>query len=187
VTQGHSGAIETLFHGIYYKSREEAKWAVFFWSLGIPYKYEAEGYPLRNELKYLPDFYLPDQDCFIEIKNETSDLRLMQDHTALEKASYLNEKTGKDVFLFYQIPDPQASDGGVVDGLGAIAWTEKTRKQRMEEKMFPRMFDYLDEYYRGEKEYLPFDFGYFWTQCPSKNCLVTYGVAKGGRADLLPV
>ena len=40
---------------------------MFFDTAKIRYRYEPEGYSL-NGLYYLPDFYLPDQSCFVEIK-----------------------------------------------------------------------------------------------------------------------
>lgn len=61
-------AIETHYNGYRFRSRTEARWAVFFDSLNIPYEYEKQGYDLGNGLYYLPDFWLPQQDIFIEIK-----------------------------------------------------------------------------------------------------------------------
>ena len=47
-------SIETKYNGYNFRSRLEARWAVFFNSLGIEFRYEHEGY--KNE----KDFYLPD-------------------------------------------------------------------------------------------------------------------------------
>lgn len=60
-------AIETEYKGYKFRSRLEAKWAVFFDLCGIPYEYELEGYKLKSGY-YLPDFYLPWFKCFVEIK-----------------------------------------------------------------------------------------------------------------------
>ncbi len=60
-------AIETQYKGFRFRSRLEARWAVFFDSLGVPYEYEAQGYDLDG-LWYLPDFFLPELNCHIEIK-----------------------------------------------------------------------------------------------------------------------
>lgn len=48
--------IETVYNGYKFRSRLEARWAVFFDSLGIKYEYEPEGYRLPSGDKYLPDF-----------------------------------------------------------------------------------------------------------------------------------
>ena len=65
--------IETVYNGYRFRSRLEARWAVFFDALGIKYEYEAEGYDLGEEGWYLPDFYFPegllDEDVkFAEVK-----------------------------------------------------------------------------------------------------------------------
>lgn len=61
-------SIDTLYNGNYFRSRMEARWAVFFDEAGIKYQYEPEGFDLGNGLKYLPDFYLPDFSCYAEVK-----------------------------------------------------------------------------------------------------------------------
>ncbi len=69
-------AIETEYNGIRFRSRLEARWAVFFDTLGVVYEYEKEGYSLPpipmegirpdkiGALQYLPDFYIPAQRAF---------------------------------------------------------------------------------------------------------------------------
>ena len=51
--------IETLYKGILFRSRLEARWAVFFDALGIHYRYEPEAFEEVNGVRYLPDFFLP--------------------------------------------------------------------------------------------------------------------------------
>lgn len=60
--------IETKYCGHLFRSRLEARWAVFFNALGIEWEYEKEGYHLNECGNYLPDFYLNSLDCFVEIK-----------------------------------------------------------------------------------------------------------------------
>jgi len=50
--------IPTEYNGYLFRSRLEARWAVFFDKIGINYKYETEGYDLGGTY-YLPDFWLP--------------------------------------------------------------------------------------------------------------------------------
>ena len=59
--------IETVYNGYRFRSRLEARWAVFFDSHGIPYIPEPEGLNI-NGICYLPDFYLPDCKQFFEVK-----------------------------------------------------------------------------------------------------------------------
>ncbi len=60
--------IQTSYKGCKFRSRLEARWAVFFDSLGIIWEYEKEGFVLSTGDTYLPDFWLPQLDCFFEVK-----------------------------------------------------------------------------------------------------------------------
>ena len=60
-------AIPTKYDGIEYRSRTEARWAVFFRYLNIDFEYEKEGYQTSKGW-YVPDFWLPEENCWIEIK-----------------------------------------------------------------------------------------------------------------------
>ena len=66
--RGSVKAIETRYKRHYFRSRLEARWAVFFDSMGIQWEYEPEGFSLSNGVRYLPDFYLPQVRWFCEIK-----------------------------------------------------------------------------------------------------------------------
>lgn len=64
-------AIETQYNGYRFRSRLEARWAVFFDAMGIDYEYELEGFELPSGARYLPDFYLPNiqpEPVHVEIK-----------------------------------------------------------------------------------------------------------------------
>jgi hypothetical protein len=63
-------AIETRYAGCRFRSRLEARWAVFFDHLKIKWQYEPQGYSLPSG-PYLPDFWLPDAEAWIEIKGST--------------------------------------------------------------------------------------------------------------------
>jgi hypothetical protein len=62
--------IETTYRGYRFRSRLEARWAVFFDAAGIEFYYEPEAY--QTSLGgYLPDFYLPKfaGGIFVEVKH----------------------------------------------------------------------------------------------------------------------
>lgn len=86
-------AIETKYDGFHFRSRLEARWAVFFNTLGVQFEYEAEGFQ-DGATRYLPDFWLPVQKCWIEIKGP----ELSEDH--FKKAIVAAKSTGRFVFLF---------------------------------------------------------------------------------------
>lgn len=50
--------IETFYHGQRFRSRLEARWAVFFDACGAEWEYEPEGFDVGNGVLYLPDFRL---------------------------------------------------------------------------------------------------------------------------------
>lgn len=62
-------AIETSYKGYRFRSRLEARWAVFFDHLGLRWEYEPEGFELGGGVRYLPDFKLVDGcPTWVEIK-----------------------------------------------------------------------------------------------------------------------
>jgi hypothetical protein len=63
-------AIQTSYKGVLFRSRLEARWAVFFDALAIRWQFEPEGYELKDGTKYLPDFWLRDLKAFLEVKPE---------------------------------------------------------------------------------------------------------------------
>jgi hypothetical protein len=72
-------AIQTPYNGYLFRSRLEARWAVFFDACGVEYEYEPEGYDLGNGLMYLPDFLLhgvdgrSGGDLYVEVKGKMND------------------------------------------------------------------------------------------------------------------
>lgn len=73
--------IETHYKGYRFRSRLEARWAVFFDAIGATWEYEPEGFVLEDGTYYLPDFLLHnvggrgdefDDDLWIEVKGNMS-------------------------------------------------------------------------------------------------------------------
>ena len=64
-------AIETKYKGYRFRSRLEARWAVFFDALGLDWVYEPEGFNLGEAGFYLPDFWIDygtDDRFWVEVK-----------------------------------------------------------------------------------------------------------------------
>src|SRR5882724_4005731 len=89
--------IPTEYKGTKFRSRTEARWAIFMNSLGVRYDYELEGYDL-NGLFYLPDFWLPEQEIFLEIKPASPT------NEEIEKALRLATYTKRKVFIQWGAP-----------------------------------------------------------------------------------
>lgn len=66
-------AIETRYAGCRFRSRLEARWAVFFNALNIPWVYEPQGYAFAGRA-YLPDFLLPQSATWVEVKGHEAAL-----------------------------------------------------------------------------------------------------------------
>lgn len=100
--------IDTEYAGFSFRSRLEARWAVFLDVYGVEYRYEPEGFVLpwrlnpewapSKRFQYLPDFHLPTLDLWGEVKGSW---------TAHERVKTLNgaaalSAAGTDVLL---LPD----------------------------------------------------------------------------------
>jgi hypothetical protein len=85
-------AIETAYNGYRFRSRLEARYAVLFDTVGLKYEYEKEGFEL-DEGRYLPDFWLPENKIWLEIKGiPPSDLEV-------KKSISLCRETKRDVAI----------------------------------------------------------------------------------------
>src|SRR6516162_10165749 len=98
-------AIETLYHGCRFRSRLEARWAVFFQTLGVPWQYEPEGYELTSGDWYLPDFlvHLKRRSLWVEIKPEGIPAPLFKQFMADIK---------QPGTVLHEIPDPESIQYG---------------------------------------------------------------------------
>lgn len=104
--------IETRYKGYRFRSRLEARWAVFFDAAGIGWQYETEGFDLGNGTTYLPDFWIkhvnfvepypegnpPEQGMWLEIKGAEPT------ETEHDKCRQLSRVTGHCVYLVHGDP-----------------------------------------------------------------------------------
>lgn len=93
--------IETSYRGYRFRSRLEARWAIFFDTLEIKWEYEPEGYRMSDGTCYLPDFWLPSFSCgmFVEVKPENGDF---------SKAIKFAIESNQSVWLADGVPAPKA-------------------------------------------------------------------------------
>ena len=102
-------AIETVYNGYRFRSRLEARWAVFFDAAGIEYEYEPDGFEFYNcetdtTDRYLPDFYLPQFDCYAEVKPSVQ--KLIECQSKISGAIDFNSTpiSEKGILILGQIP-----------------------------------------------------------------------------------
>lgn len=102
--------IQTKYKGYRFRSRLEARWAVFFDALGIDWEYEPEGYVVSGK-GYLPDFRIKcwgtrggilnkPFDLYVEVKGEMSseDKKKIDDFCGL--SNYPEEDAGDSEWAF---------------------------------------------------------------------------------------
>ncbi|KKN85761.1 hypothetical protein LCGC14_0275660 [marine sediment metagenome] len=141
-------AIRTRYEGRTYRSRTEARWAVFFSLAGIPFQFEKEHSPTpwlvgekpppelvrssktgdvihpspvirmlrpdwpsrRRPLWYLPDYYLLEQELFLEIKPLMYDSAGDMIMPPMEKQRGLTEYHQVEIITLCGIPGEYKSD-----------------------------------------------------------------------------
>lgn len=84
---------QTEYKGYLFRSRLEARWAVFFDALEIEWEYEPEGLVLSTGETYLPDFYLFDFKVYFEVKHKG--LSETEADEAIRKISDGNNSSGE--------------------------------------------------------------------------------------------
>ena len=139
--------IETSYKGYKFRSRLEARWAVFFDTCGVKWEYEPEGFDLGNGIWYLPDFLLNDVytkyvsgtpiNLWVEVKGvmtEQDAIKIKkfalsnEDYTGNKSDGYSLENpiilllgipTGKDFFdLMYDMQEMSSSN--IIRGVEAF-------------------------------------------------------------------
>jgi len=112
VTAPTINAIDTEYAGCRFRSRLEARWAVYFDALGIAWQYEPQGFHLSAPGKsgtYLPDFYLPALDLWVEVKG--SEGRMDWDLLALASGGLPESRwargEGSAIIVLGEIPRPE--------------------------------------------------------------------------------
>lgn len=91
-------AIETSYKGCRFRSRTEARWAVFMDALGVEWEYEPQGYVLNDGTPYLPDFLVhpgTESEFWLEIKGD------FPTREEIDKAARLAEGTNKRTYLYF--------------------------------------------------------------------------------------
>lgn len=134
----HDGAVRALpttYAGHQFRSRTEARWAIFFDALGVPWEYEPEGYDVNGQW-YLPDFKLylgqgqsrrvwfevkPDNYAAIEMTEAATPVPYHDDDRDVYTGDFatweaLSKATGMDFYLARGFPTPDFYDDAVDNG-----------------------------------------------------------------------
>jgi hypothetical protein len=198
--------IETLYRGYRFRSRLEARWAVFFDGAGIAWQYEPEGFDLSNvkvtrkyepdlppglaeqlaeldlppvrvwnepedmqayaPLWYLPDFYLPEQDYWVEVKPTFPTEREIVLMKRLVMA------TGKDGYIFYDATTPSEQIDDREERLPWFTGIVRVGYEKMPLSWYyqsPGRAMFLDPNFAENDPYVDVhvsESGHHWGQCP---------------------
>lgn len=144
-------AIETEYNGYRFRSRLEARWAVFFDAAEIEYQYEPEGFEVdwdKKPIRYLPDFYLPGFDVYCEVK--PSDEKLFKESRKIGLCiDYLNTPISRGLILLGQIPYIEP-DRGLFAAHDMLYWNKGVALKRVRFKIrrhgYPTELKDVEEY-----------------------------------------
>jgi hypothetical protein len=111
-------AIETRYAGCRFRSRLEARWAVFFDHLDIRWEYEPQGFELPRG-QYLPDFYLPGIGKWVEIK---ATVGAISHHNWEVMQDFGNEVAMPDdkFSILFSLPEPRKKPAPFI---WTVGWT----------------------------------------------------------------
>lgn len=110
--------IETIYNGYRFRSRLEARWAVFFSAVGLEYQYEPEGFEMDG-IRYLPDFYIPSIDRWFEIKGKPLTVTEIK---KCEEFCLRKDKYGIKFSIVIGPPQPTMLEGPDYLGIEEYTW-----------------------------------------------------------------
>ena len=141
-------AIATEYKGYLFRSRLEAKWAVFFDACGVKWEYEPQGYILDNGYHYLPDFLLHDiagrvnGDLYVEVKGKMSqsDAEKIFSFCGLDNENF---KVKNPILIVSTLPDGDNIDdvNNYIQDIGYDRFTN------IEKEIYPFNFFTIDRDY----------------------------------------
>ncbi len=91
-------SLPTIYRNNYFRSRTEARHALFMDALGEKWDYETVGFDLDDGDKYMPDFWLPRLNMYLEIKGQEPN------PDEIRKARKLQFFTACDVVILHGKP-----------------------------------------------------------------------------------
>lgn len=108
--------LPSCWKGTVFRSRTEARWAVFFDAIGLRWEYEPEGFRLDDGTWYLPDFWLPEAQVWLEVKPDHG-----PNEDECRKVERLVAGTGFPCVVLNGAPWPKEYETCFHDGVG-IEW-----------------------------------------------------------------
>ena len=170
-------AIQTRYKNCLFRSRVEARWAVFFDCAREPWEYEKEGFDLGDGELYLPDFWLPQLQLWVEIKGKATgdEIGLVQRFSeSINQAACLVEGTPGDEQIQFFAWDAAHS------GTGGVFYEENARWCWCDRGLTLQVNDGRREIFDGSWNSLPWFDG---TACNREPLARPYQVARSARFE----
>lgn len=157
--------IETYYNGYRFRSRLEARWAVFFDALGVKYEYEPEGFDLGDGLYYLPDFKIKCWGTRGEINDKPFDLWIEVKGIA----------TREDC-----IKVSKFSGGWEIDDKGGVGWMYVSKNPTIVLSNIPKNTHSISDEVWDYKYLSPFNYCYI-----DGDYFLAYPTVKNGKFYLM--
>lgn len=149
--------IETNYKGFRFRSRLEARYAVWLDALRFEWRYEHEGYDLGQFGWYIPDFWLPTLECFMEVKPRPTGLNSRE----CKVARALAMSSQREVWMVFD-PQLRTEDWQAVYRVNAMYWdmSGSPRERPLFEMIAPRLAPFderveeFDDYLRDKREHI---------------------------------
>lgn len=148
--------IQTSYRGYAFRSRLEARWAVFFDTIGAAWEYERQGFELPSGRRYLPDFFVgwtgrladgreETVRAWVEIKGEAS----ASDYSRwAEFASEVWRRDGvSSYYLLGPIPERSVTEALLLPfpkSLDEHQWVAHSVGTFLNAEVAPHLFGWLD-------------------------------------------
>lgn len=184
-------AIETRYAGHRFRSRAEARFAVFLDALSIPWLYEPEGYMLRDGIAYLPDFLVypgTDWAFWLEVKTQSPT------GEEILKCAALADETGVRTYLYFDRAfeaAPPLWNARLSDFFSPVEWLEGPDgdwQPHATEEPWKAQFPHTAYHFPPtlNTRWTPRPGPWWWMDCPAcgRICLKLYG--QRGQCPAIP-
>lgn len=162
--------IETTYKGFRFRSRLEARYAVWLDALRLQWRYEEQGYDLASG-RFLPDFWLPDLTCFLEVKPRPLGVNSREYRLCRSLAI----ESGNEVWMTFD-PQIRTEDWESVFRINAAHWT--VAGDCRERPLFELLAPWHEEW---NAELGPFDVFMERKRCDTAAFNITHGIDSKGH------
>jgi len=146
-------ATPTIYKGVRFRSRLEARWAVFWDELGVKWEYEPQPFKFSDGKQYTPDFWIVDLRLWVEIKPNA---KIAHEEEAELKCLQLAGETGDLVYL---------DQGGFAWPISEGWQYSKSLVPQEAAEIYSVLFFYITDHVQGDW-WIYRSYNNYWATCP---------------------